>query len=168
MKRVILAAGLLIGASAVAGAQTHPGKTQGKATKYNSTSSHNAKASDVVNAKKENRAVQAPSIVNSSLVDPATLDPAKMYLWEDGQVATPSGHEAGAINSNKLAGNKKGKNTVQNGEIVSPSVVNPYTLTPGKMYMWPDGQAATPTGHEAAAMNGGYAALGEATRSKKQ
>jgi hypothetical protein len=32
--------------------------------------------------------------------------------------------------------------------------------------MWQNGQAATPTGQEATAVNGGYAALGDSTKRK--
>jgi hypothetical protein len=168
MKRMILAAGLLIGTSAVAGAQTHRANGSGKTTKYNSTTSHAAKSQKQATTKRNSNAANEKNevVIPATLLNPATLDPGKMYMWEDGQAATPSGHEAASINNNKVVNARQESNSKQQRDLVNPYLVNPANLQMGKMYMWQNGQAATPTGQEATAVNGGYAALGDSTKRK--
>jgi hypothetical protein len=54
---------------------------------------------------------------------------------------------------------KKSKKTIK-----TPSVALNHT----KIYSWEDGQAATPTGHEAAPTNGGYQSLKRKPAAVKQ
>jgi hypothetical protein len=160
MKRVILVAGLLIGTFAIADAQTHKKTSHTKTTKYTSTSSHAAKGQKMVKHNEKSIVPENKQVVIPSSTDPSKLDPRKIYMWEDGQSATPSGHQARAVNGNKVSKENIDMQD-ESGQIVNPYLVNPALLNQAKMYMWRDGQAATPTGHEASSVTGGYAALGK-------
>jgi hypothetical protein len=85
------------------------------------------------------------------------------YMWPDGQVATPTGHEASAVSGNNAA-KPKAKVSTDN---VQRNSVEKQVLLPEREYMWKDGQTATPSGHEATPVGGGYAALKKDTVVRK-
>jgi hypothetical protein len=87
MKRVIIAAGLLLAVGTtnqvVAQNKTTGKKTNTVTVKKTSTSSHAAKSTKA-----------SPDKIERNSVQPIIIHPEKEYMWEDGQLATPSGHDA--------------------------------------------------------------------------
>lgn len=88
----------------------------------------------------------------------------KNYKWENGQTATITGYQATGIGSG-YASLKKDKNV--RDAIVTPGNTRKRDSNSAnipsnrKIKLWPDGQKATVTGHEAAPINGGYSSLGK-------
>ncbi len=91
-------------------------------------------------------------------------DNRTIYMWENGQKSTITGYQATGIGSG-YASLKKDKNVKE--DIVNPANSrnrdsNSSNIPANrKIKLWPDGQKATVTGHEAAPINGGYSALGK-------
>lgn len=83
-------------------------------------------------------------------------------FYFNGQKATPSGHQATAVGAGYAALGDKSEKPFN--EFISPGAHGTHgvpVIGNNRLILhWSNGQRATPTGHQAAAMGGGYAALG--------
>lgn len=84
-----------------------------------------------------------------------------IYKWENGQKSTITGFQATGIGSGYSAikkNNYRDKLKKSNTERIHEG--NSSTLIENRrIKLWPDGQKATVTGHEATPINGGYSSL---------
>jgi hypothetical protein len=151
-------------AISVVSAQSSP-RTQNARSKVNtetktSTSEHQAKA-DVAD---EEAVVDKDENTNQNFsASPAVgFTNNTTIIYKNGQSATPSGHEAMAMGSGysffKKAVEKRltTGNEANSGIFIRDNILrdntNPFII---------NGQVATPTGHEATSINGGYASFGK-------
>jgi len=152
---------LFIMALSVVSAQSSPrtqnAKTKAKTESKTSTSEHQAKA----------EVVEEVVVVNKEDVTKQnfTTSPAISYtsnttlIFKDGQTATPSGHDAMAMGSGysffKKAVEKRLITNMDGSQIPNLNSFRDHT----NAFML-NGQIATPSGHEATSVNGGYASFG--------
>ena len=98
-------------------------------------------------------------------VDLKSLDQRTNYHWANGTTATPTGRDAaptameGSYMSHRVV-NASIKTPSYRNRLVSSTRSYLQTLDQRKIYHWKDGTTATPTGHEATPVGGGYASLG--------
>lgn len=111
---------------------------------------------------KQKAVIVSPKKYSNYSTKQSTLNSRKIYHWEDGQVATPSGHRATGVANNSYSSLKKEKRTIkeelENKATKQQRFPSSSKLDPRKIYLWPDGQRATPSGHRATPVNGGYSA----------
>ena len=93
------------------------------------------------------------------LDEPAVINQRDVKHWGNGQTATPTGRQATGIGSGYSALRKNEPVKVINTS-ASLKATKRSVKENREIKLWPDGQKATVTGHEATPINGGYSALG--------
>ena len=161
MKQLFLFCILLIAVSVVS-AQSSPrtqnARAKAKTETKTSTSEHQAKAEVAEKEVVEDENIATAQDVSASPALSFTNNTT--LIFKDGQTATPSGHDAMAMGSGysffKKAVQKRLTTDVDGAQSINLSA---FSRENNNVIML-NGQTATISGHEATAINGGYASFG--------